>query len=59
MISQNFIRFVGGELNTSYNALDYHVDHGNGDRTAVIWDSPVTGNLKKYTYSEFTEQVSS
>ena len=28
--------FRGGILNTSYNALDRHVEAGNGDRTAII-----------------------
>jgi len=37
--------FPDGELNTSYNALDRHVEAGNGERTALIWDSPVTGNV--------------
>lgn len=49
--------FVGGELNTCYNALDRHVEGGRGDQVAVIWDSPVTGQIQKYTYKEFTEKV--
>ena len=35
--------FTGGELNTCYNALDYHVEHGRADQLALIYDSPVTG----------------
>lgn len=27
--------FVGGELNTCYNALDRHADSGRGDQTAL------------------------
>lgn len=50
--------FTGGEMNTCYNALDRHVEAGNGDRIALIYDSPVTnGTIKKYTYSELTELV--
>lgn len=49
--------FVGGELNTCYNALDRHVEGGRGDQVAVIWDSPVTSQIQKYTYKEFTEKV--
>ncbi len=50
--------FVGGEMNTCYNALDRHVEAGHGDRIALIYDSPVTGNtVKKYTYSELRDQV--
>ena len=36
--------FVGGELNTCYNALDLHVEQGCGDRPALIYDSPVTNS---------------
>jgi len=50
--------FVGGELNTCYNALDYHVDdRGRGERIALIYDSPVTGTIKKYTYAELRDIV--
>nr|WP_294507523.1 propionyl-CoA synthetase [uncultured Rhodopila sp.] len=44
--------YVGGELNTCYNALDRHVENGRGEQTALIWDSPITGHLKTFTYSE-------
>ncbi|MFH1059658.1 MAG: propionyl-CoA synthetase [Pseudomonadota bacterium] len=49
--------FVGGELNTCYNALDRHVEAGRGDQAAVIYDSPVTGVVQTYTYREFLGQV--
>ncbi len=49
--------FAGGELNTCYNALDRHVETGRGDQVAVIWDSPVTNQIIKFTYKEFTEKV--
>ena len=50
--------FVGGELNTCYNALDYHVDErGRGEKIAIIYDSPVTNTVKKYTYSEVRDIV--
>ncbi|MCX7981359.1 MAG: propionyl-CoA synthetase [Syntrophales bacterium] len=50
--------FVGGELNTCYNALDRHVENGRGQQTAVIYDSPVTDTVKKFTYQEFLDLVS-
>jgi len=50
--------FSGGELNTCYNALDYHVENGYRDKTAVIYDSPVTDTIRKITYGELLEQVS-
>ncbi len=49
--------FTGGELNTCYNALDYHVDNGRGDQPALIYDSPVTDTIKKYTYTELRDEV--
>ena len=49
--------FTGGELNTCYNALDIHVDNGRGDQAALIYDSPVTKQLRTYTYSELRDQV--
>jgi propionyl-CoA synthetase len=50
--------FVGGELNTCYNALDYHVENGRGNQTAIIHDSPVTGSVTKISYRELLELVS-
>lgn len=50
--------FPGGVLNTCYNALDRHVEAGNGDRTALIYDSPVTGTVRRYSYRELLDQVS-
>jgi propionyl-CoA synthetase len=49
--------FPDGELNTSYNALDRHVEAGHGERTALIWDSPVTGSVRRYTYAELRDEV--
>jgi propionyl-CoA synthetase len=49
--------FVGGEINTCYNALDFHIENGRGDQTALIYDSPVTNTIKKYSYSELRDEV--
>ncbi len=49
--------FVGGEMNTCYNALDYHIENGRGNQTALIYDSPVTDTKKKYTYTELRDEV--
>ena len=49
--------FVDGEMNTAYLALDYHVLNGRGDQPALIYDSPVTGNKRTYTYAQLTESV--
>jgi propionyl-CoA synthetase len=49
--------FVGGELNTCYNALDLHVEEGRGDQPALIYDSPVTNTIKVLTYRELRDKV--
>ena len=49
--------FADGELNTSYLALDYHVEQGRGDKIALIYDSPVTNSKQTFTYLELTELV--
>ena len=49
--------FVGGRLNTCYNALDYHVESGRGDQKALVYDSPVTDTVRSYTYRELTSEV--
>ena len=49
--------FAGGELNTCYNAVDIHVEQGRGEQVAIIYDSPVTGTIKKITYREFRDLV--
>ena len=49
--------FTGGALNTCYNALDVHVEQGNGGRPALIYDSPVTDSVKFFTYLELRDAV--
>ena len=49
--------FTGGICNTCYNALDLHVENGRGDQVALIYDSPVTNTIKKYTYTELRDEV--
>ncbi|MCF7551489.1 propionyl-CoA synthetase [Pseudonocardia sp. WMMC193] len=49
--------FPDGVLNVAHNALDRHVAAGRGDQAALIYDSPVTGTQRTYTYGELTEEV--
>jgi propionyl-CoA synthetase len=44
--------FPGGMLNTCYNCLDRHVAGGRGDQPALIWDSPMTGQVRTFTYTD-------
>ena len=65
--------FPGGEVNTCFQALDYHIESGRGDQAALIYDrlaislrftclnshrSPVTNTLKSMTYKELQDMVS-
>ncbi len=47
--------FVGGVVNTCFNALDRHADGGRGDQVALICDSPLTGTKARFTYTELRE----
>ncbi|OXM51827.1 propionyl-CoA synthetase [Amycolatopsis alba] len=49
--------FPDGELNTAFNALDRHVRDGRGEQTALIWDSPVTDSVRRFTYAELLDDV--
>jgi len=49
--------FADGELNACYLALDKHIEDGFGDNIAIIYDSPVTQTVKKYTYNEVKTEV--
>jgi propionyl-CoA synthetase len=49
--------FADARLNTSYNALDRHVSAGRGETTALIYDSPVVGKSKSYSYSQMLDKV--
>ncbi|HXG04729.1 MAG TPA: propionyl-CoA synthetase [Candidatus Binatia bacterium] len=49
--------FPGGALNTCYNCLDFHIDRGRGKQRALVYDSPVTGTVREFTYAELRDQV--
>ena len=50
--------FEDGVTNTCYNALDIHIDQGRGKKTALIYDSPITGNKNQLTFEELRSKVS-
>ena len=50
--------YPDGEINTCFNALDRHVASGRADQAALIYDSPVTGTQRTYTYRELLDEVS-
>ncbi len=49
--------FPGGRLNTCHNAVDRHVAAGRGEQIALIYDSPVTGTLRRFTYRELRDEI--
>ncbi len=49
--------FPGAETNTCWNAVDRHVANGRGNALALIWESPITGNRRTYTFSELKTEV--
>ncbi|NOU04512.1 MAG: AMP-binding protein [Novosphingobium sp.] len=49
--------FAGGTLNTAFNCVDRHVAAGRGDTPALIYDSPVTDTVRRYTYAELQHEV--
>ena len=49
--------FSDGELNSSYLALDYHVEQECEDQAALIYDAPVTNSRAPCTYGELRDDV--
>ena len=51
--------FKDAQVNTCYNAVDRHVEAGNGARTAIIYDSPITDTKHRISYAELQTRVAS
>ena len=49
--------FSGGTLNSCYNALDAHLEEGRAEQPALIYDSPVTGTIRVFSYRELLDEV--
>jgi propionyl-CoA synthetase len=49
--------YRGGSLNTCHNAIDRHVDNGRAGQTALIYDSPVAGTKRSYTFGELKDET--
>jgi len=49
--------FADGIVNTCYNAVDRHVNAGRGDQVAVIYESPVTDQSRRFSYAQLLEEV--
>ncbi|MBX4921463.1 MULTISPECIES: propionyl-CoA synthetase [Rhizobium] len=49
--------FSGAETNTCHNCLDRHVATGRGGETAIIFDSAMTGEKRRFSYEEVLGEV--
>ncbi|MBP0594916.1 acetate--CoA ligase [Paraburkholderia sp. LEh10] len=49
--------FDDGELNASYNSIDRHVEAGNGERVAIIFEAD-DGTVTNVTYNDLLQRVS-
>ncbi len=50
--------FPDGVTNACYNALDLHIEQGRGEQLALVYDSPVTDTVRRYTYAQLLDEVS-
>ena len=50
--------YTDSYVNTCFNAVDRHVEKGQGDQTAIIYDSPITGKKKHISYAQLLEKTS-
>ena len=48
--------FADGTLNAAYNAVDRHVEAGNGERRALLFEGE-PGDDRSYTYAELKDEV--
>ncbi|MRH29449.1 acetate--CoA ligase [Microbacterium sp. SYP-A9085] len=48
--------FDDGQLSVAYNCLDRHVEAGNGDRVAILFEGE-SGDERRITYAELTAEV--
>jgi len=49
--------YVGAECNTCYNCVDRHVERGRPGQAALVYDSPITGRKKTYTFRQLRDRV--
>ena len=50
--------YRGGKLNSCWLALDRHIERGRGDDVALIYDSPVTQRVERFTFNSLRDRVS-
>ncbi len=48
--------FEGGQINLSYNCLDYQVQKGRANKTALLWEGE-PGDIRTLTYEQLLAEV--
>ncbi|KAF9894568.1 hypothetical protein FE257_006453 [Aspergillus nanangensis] len=56
-VSKEWSWFPDGELSTSYNCIHRHIADGGEHRTAILWESMVTGRSESWTYGQLRDEV--
>lgn len=49
--------YADAVINMAYCCLDWQIEQGRGNQTALIYDSPVTSSVHYYTYYELKSKV--
>ncbi len=56
-LSDSISWFSGALLNASYNCLDRHIEKGDGEKTALIWQGEDESDTKIFTYRSLHKEV--
>ena len=49
--------YTDAMVNTCFNAVDRHVNAGNGEQAAIIYDSPITDTKQHISFAELLEKT--
>jgi acetyl-CoA synthetase len=55
--SADFKFFTGGYSNVCYNMLDRHIENGDGNRIALIWENESGDRVETYSYKMLYDEV--
>jgi acetyl-CoA synthetase len=50
--------FANAKLNICYNAIDRHVNDGNGDKVALIWEGDEIDEVRHVTFRDMQNKIS-
>ena len=49
--------YLGGKLNVCFNAVDRHVEAGNGEKVAYYWEGEPEGERRTVTFADLQREV--